>query len=42
MVKEKTLQVFISQIRAPKKSLKLKAFGSKTYNLFEGYVVLFS
>lgn len=44
MVKKnkKTFQVFVSEIRTPKKNHKLKASGSKTYNLFEEYVVLFS
>lgn len=42
MVKEKAFQVFVSVIRTPKKKLKFEVFGSKTYNLFEGFVVLFS
>lgn len=42
MVKEKTFQVFVSVIRTPKKKLKFEVFGSKTYNLFEGFVVLFT
>lgn len=42
MVKEKTFQVFVSEIRTPKTKLKFKAFGSKTYNLLGEYVVLFS
>lgn len=41
-VKEKTFQVFVSEIRTSKKKLKFKAFDSKSYNLFEGYVVLLS